>query len=64
MYYVYVILGIILRSFVFQVNDGNDDWKELIHPEKYGLSQTQNFYIEVYLRALVVVIYPNVLVFL
>ena len=48
MYYVYVILGIILRSFVFQVNDGNDDWKELIHPEKYGLSQTQNFYIKVY----------------
>ena len=46
-WYIYVLLGILLRRQVFNVNDGNDDWQELIHPEKYGLQQTQNFYIQV-----------------
>ena len=47
MYYIYLLLGILIRWQIFDVNDGNDDWKELIHPEKYGLKQTQNFYIQV-----------------
>ena len=42
-----MLLGILLRRQVFNVNDGNDDWQDLIHPEKYGLEQTQNFYIQV-----------------
>ena len=46
-WYIYVLLGILLRRQVFNVNDGNDDWQDLIHPEKYGLEQTQNFYIQV-----------------
>ena len=46
-WFIYVLLGILLRRQVFNVNDGNDDWQDLIHPEKYGLEQTQNFYIQV-----------------
>ena len=46
-WYIYAFIGILLRRQVFDVNEGNDDWKELIHPEKYGLTQTQNFYIQV-----------------
>ena len=49
-WYIYVLLGILLRRQVFNVNDGNDDWQDLIHPEKYGLEQTQNFYIQVYVQ--------------
>ena len=49
-WYIYVLLGILLRRQVFNVNDGNDDWQDLIHPEKYGLEQTQNFYIQVELK--------------
>jgi len=45
-WYIYAFFGIILRRQVFDVNEGNDDWRELIHPEKYGLTQTQNFYIQ------------------
>ena len=47
MWYIYSLFGILLRRQVFDVNDGNDDWRDLIHPEKYGLTQTQNFYIPV-----------------
>ena len=47
MWYVYVWLGIFLRSQLFDVNNGNDDSKELVHPEKYGLTQAQNLYIAV-----------------
>ena len=47
LFYVYVFLGILLRSQVFEVNNGNDDWMDLVHPEKYGLTQTQNFYMKV-----------------
>ena len=47
MFYVYTFLGILLRSQVFEVNNGNDDWMDLVHPEKYGLTQTQNFYMKV-----------------
>ena len=47
MYYLYVLLGILLRRQIFNVNEGNDDWRDLIYPEKYGLTQTQNFYIPV-----------------
>jgi len=46
MFYVYTLLGILLRSQVFEVNNGNDDWMDLEHPEKYGLTQTQNFYMQ------------------
>jgi len=45
MWYIYSLFGILLRRQVFDVNEGNDDWRDLIHPEKYGLTQTQNFYI-------------------
>ena len=48
MFYVYTLLGILLRSQVFEVNNGNDDWMDLVHPEKYGLTQTQNFYMQVF----------------
>ena len=47
MWYIYSLFGILLRRQVFDVNEGNDDWRDLIHPEKYGLTQTQNFYIPV-----------------
>lgn len=47
MYYFYVFLGILLRRQAFEVNNGNDDWMDLVHPEKYGLTQTQNFYMAV-----------------
>ena len=47
MFYVYTFLGILLRTQVFEVNNGNDDWMDLVHPEKYGLTQTQNFYMKV-----------------
>ena len=47
MWYIYSLFGILLRRQVFDVNEGNDDWRDLIHPEKYGLTQTQNFYISV-----------------
>ena len=50
MFYVYTLLGILLRSQVFEVNNGNDDWMDLVHPEKYGLTQTQNFYMQVFSR--------------
>jgi len=33
-----------MRGQMFDVNDGNDDWKDLVHPEKYGLTHTQNIY--------------------
>ena len=46
-YYIYLLIGTLIRWQIFDVNDGNDDWQELIHPEKYGLKQTQNFYIQV-----------------
>ena len=32
-WYIYAFIGILLRRQVFDVNEGNDDWKELIHPE-------------------------------
>ena len=47
MWYIYSLFGILLRRQVFDVNEGNDDWRDLIHPAKYGLTQTQNFYIPV-----------------
>ena len=47
MWYIYSLFGILLRRQVFDVNEGNDDWRDLIHPENYGLTQTQNFYIPV-----------------
>ena len=47
MYYVYVLLGILARKGIFEVNNGNDDWMDLVHPEKFGLTQTQNFYMKV-----------------
>ena len=47
MWYIYSLFGILLRRQVFDVNEGNDDWRDLVHPEKYGLTQTQNFYIPV-----------------
>ena len=47
MYYFYVLLGILLRRQAFEVNNGNDDWMDLVYPEKYGLTQTQNFYMKV-----------------
>ena len=50
MFYVYTFLGILLRTQVFEVNNGNDDWMDLVHPEKYGLTQTQNFYMKVSLK--------------
>ena len=50
MWYIYSLFGILLRRQVFDVNEGNDDWRDLIDPEKYGLSQTQNFYIPVMLH--------------
>jgi hypothetical protein len=50
MYYFYVLLGILLRRQAFEVNNGNDDWMDLVHPEKYGLTQTQNFYMKVIIR--------------
>ena len=46
-WYIYSLFGILLRRQVFDVNEGNDDWRDLIHPDKYGLTQTQNFYIPV-----------------
>jgi len=46
MFYVYTFLGLLLRTQVFEVNNGNDDWMDLVHPEKYGLTQTQNFYMK------------------
>ena len=30
---------------MFAVNDGNEDWADLVNPEKYGLTHTQNIYI-------------------
>ena len=45
--YIYAWLGVLLRGQMFEVNNGNDDWRDLIHPEKYGLTQTQNFYMKV-----------------
>ena len=53
MFYVYTLLGILLRSQVFEVNNGNDDWMDLEHPEKYGLTQTQNFYMQVFLKNII-----------
>ena len=50
MYYLYVLLGILLRRQIFNVNEGNDDWRDLVYPEKYGLTQTQNFYIPVRIK--------------
>ena len=44
---IYAWLGVLLRGQMFEVNNGNDDWRDLIHPEKYGLTQTQNFYMKV-----------------
>ena len=54
MFYVYTLLGILLRSQVFEVNNGNDDWMDLVHPEKYGLTQTQNFYMQVFSKKSIV----------
>ena len=45
---VYGWLGVLLRTFIFEPNAGNDDWKELVHPETFGLTQTQNLYITVH----------------
>ena len=47
MWYIYALLGILIRRQAFEVNNGNDDWMDLVHPEKYGLTQTQNFYMQV-----------------
>jgi len=41
----YVWLGAFIRSQMFAVNDGNEDWADLVNPEKYGLTHTQNIYI-------------------
>ena len=47
MWYIYALLGILIRRQAFEVNNGNDDWMDLVYPEKYGLTQTQNFYMQV-----------------
>ena len=47
MWYIYALLGILIRRQAFEVNNGNDDWMDLVHPEKYGLTETQNFYMQV-----------------
>ena len=47
---LYVWLGVLLRGQIFDVNNGNEDKMDLIHPEKYGLTQTQNLYIKVVIR--------------
>ena len=44
---IYARLGVFLRRQIFKVNDGNEDWRDLVHPEIYGLTQTQNFYMKV-----------------
>ena len=45
---VHVCLGMAIRSRAVKPNLGNHDWKELVHPEKYQLKQTQNLYIAVH----------------
>jgi len=41
----YVWLAGLLRGQMFQTWEGNDDWEELVNPEKYSLTNTQNIYI-------------------
>ena len=36
--------GALLKSYLFMVNDGNDDKDDLINPAKYGLENTENVY--------------------
>ena len=42
---LYLWLGSFIRSQMFQVSDGNDDWGELVNPETYGLEHAQNIYL-------------------
>jgi len=37
-------LGALLKSYLFMVNDGNEDKDDLINPAKYGLENTENVY--------------------
>ena len=50
---LYMWLGVLLRGQIFDVNNGNDDKLDLIHPERYGLTETQNLYIKVVNRLFV-----------
>ena len=40
----YLWLGSLMRGQMFMTWDGNDDWRDLVNPEKYGLTHTQNIY--------------------
>ena len=42
---IYQRLASYARPKMFAVNDGNEDWAELVKPEKYGLEHTQNIYL-------------------
>jgi len=37
-------LGTLLRAQIFDVNNGNEDWADLVDPSKYGLENTQNIF--------------------
>jgi hypothetical protein len=36
--------GALLKSYIFTVNDDNEDKDDLINPAKYGLENTENVY--------------------
>jgi len=46
MWYIYALLGFLIRRQAFDIHNGNDDWMDLVHPEMYGLQHTQNFYMQ------------------
>ena len=38
------LLGVYLRSQIFDVGNGNEDKEKLVDPASYGLENTANFY--------------------
>jgi len=42
---IYLWVASYARPQMFAVHDGNDDWADLVKPEKYGLEHTQNIYL-------------------